>query len=79
MTGSEMIGSVAWGPGLACPSTLSLLLHTGAELTHKQSTSDISVSNWNGVAYSFLMQILTDPIARQDIAIGQTGLEGPID
>jgi hypothetical protein len=66
MTGSEMIGSVTWGPGLACPSmgnafvatpghpTLSLLLHTGAELTHKQSTSDISVSNWNGVAYSFL-------------------------
>lgn len=31
------------------------------------------------MAYSFLMQILTDPIARQDIAIGQTGLEGPID
>lgn len=25
------------------------------------------------------MQILTDPIAPQDIAIGQTGLEGPID
>jgi hypothetical protein len=31
------------------------------------------------MAYSSLMQILTDPIARQDIAIGQTGLEGPID
>ena len=61
------------------PYLYVVLLHTGAELTHKQSTSDISVSNWNSVAYSFLMQILTDPIARQDIAIGQTGLEGPID
>jgi hypothetical protein len=59
--------------------TLPTLLHIGAELTRKQSTSNISVSSWNGMAYSFLIQTLTDPIARQDIAIGQSGLEEPID